>query len=220
MNLLPVQVSELTIGQPLLWDLFNQDQKKLLTRGEVLSNADEALLKKSPLFRRQEEENTSATEKPKPIKASTSKSGQFTFQDMSLKVGDKLQLKLPSNIRGECCAANNGFCKAKLIGYVDNVSILINMPQLAKLTNLSLIDGDQVTVQLFSGQYAFSFTSYIDKIINMPFKYIHLSFPSKISGQVIRKSRRIKTDIVANIKDNSASAIISNLSMTGAEIRT
>ncbi len=53
MKLLPVQASELTIGQPLLWNLFNQDQKKILTQGEVLRKADEALLKKFSLLRHQ-----------------------------------------------------------------------------------------------------------------------------------------------------------------------
>ena len=112
MNLLPVRISELTIGQPLLWDLFNQDKKQILTQGEILSNADEALLKKSSLFRRQEE----TISEPESDKSASKKPNQFSFQDMRLNVGDKLQLKLPSNIRGKCCAANGGFCNAKLIG--------------------------------------------------------------------------------------------------------
>lgn len=216
MNLLPIQISDITIGQPLLWDLYNQDQKKLLTRGEVLSNADEELLKKSPLFRCQGEEIT-PTIKPEPAKSATKKTNQFTFLDMRLKVGDKLLIKPPNNIVSS--TTNSALCAAELIGYVNNLSVIIRAPQAAKPTDLSLIEGDQITVQVFSGQFAFSFSSYIEKIINVPFKYIHLSFPSKISGQVIRKSRRIKTNIEANIKDNPAPAIISNLSMTGAEIR-
>lgn len=213
MNLLPIQISELTIGQPLSWDLFNQHQKKLISRGEILSNADEDLLKKSSLFRRQEETSISA-------KHSSEKSSLFKFQDMHLKVNDRLQIQLPTNIRGECCVIGGGFCKTRLLGYAENKTVLISMPQLAKLKNLYLLDGDQVTIQLFNGQHAFSFLSFIDRIIKSPIYYIHLSFPTEINGQLIRKSRRIKTNIVIAIANNPAPATITNLSMTGAEIRS
>ncbi len=217
MTLLPVQISELTIGQPLLWDLFNQDQKQLLAQGEILSNADEELLKKSSLFRRQEESEITPISKPENDTSTTKKLNEFTFQDMHLNVGNKLQLKLPTNIVNS--AERSEFCTAELMGYVNNLSVMIRSPQLAKQMDLSLVEGDKVTVRLFSGQLAFSFSSYIDKIIKVPFNYIHLSFPTKISGQIIRKSRRIKTKIVATIADNPTPATISNLSMTGAEIR-
>lgn len=216
MNLLPVQISELTIGQPLLWDLFNQDKKQILTQGEILSNADEEFLKKSSLFRRQEESKITPISKPESDKSASKKPGQFTFQDMHLKVGDQLQLKLPTNIVSS--TAKNAFYSAELIGYVNNLTVIIRLPQSTQQADLSLIEGDQVTVRLFSGQFAFSFSSYIDRIMKVPFKYIHLSFPTKISGQIIRKSRRIKTKIVAAITDNPTPATLSNLSMTGAEI--
>ena len=216
MNLLPVQTSELNTGQPLPWDLFNQDQKQLHTQGEILSSADEELLKKSSLFRRQEENETTPISKPEPDKSATKNPNQYSFQDMHLKVGDKLQLKLPTNIVNS--AEKNKLFTAELIGYVNDLSILIRSPQLAQQADLTLIEGDQITARLFSGQLAFSFSSYIEKIIKVPFSYIHLSFPTKITGQTIRKSRRIKTKIVATITDHPTSATISNLSMSGAEI--
>ncbi len=218
MNLSPVQTSDLIIGQPLLWDLYNQDQKQLHTQGEILSNADEELLKNTPLFRRQEENEITPISKLEPDKSATKKLNQFIFQDMNLKVGDKLQLKLPTNIVNS--AKRSEFYTTELIGYVNNLTVIIRPPQLAQQMDLTLIEGDQVTVRLFSGQHAFSFSSHIDKIIKVPLYYIHLSFPTKISGQIIRKSRRIKTKIVATITDNPTPATISNLSMTGAEIST
>ncbi len=150
--------------------------------------------------------NNSATKMP----------NQLTFQDMRINVGDKLQLKLPSNLVNS--ATEDEFYTAELIGYVNNLTVIIRPLQLAQQTDLSLIEGDQITARLFSGQFAFSFSSYIDKVIRAPFKYIHLSFPTKITGQNIRKSRRIKTKIVATITDDPTPATISNLSMTGAEI--
>jgi hypothetical protein len=49
---------------------------------------------------------------------------------------------------------------------------------------------------------------------------MHLSFPTKILGQTIRKSRRIRTQIPATVNEISTPLIITNLSITGAEIRT
>ena len=170
----------------------------------------------SSLFRRQEENETTPVSKSEPDKSATKKPEQFTFQDMHINVGDKLQLKLPTNLVNS--ATEDEFYTAELIGYVNNLTVIIRIHQLAQQTDLSLIEGDQITARLFSGQLAFSFSSYIEKIIKVPFSYIHLSFPTKITGQTIRKSRRIKTKIVATITDHPTSATISNLSMSGAEI--
>lgn len=205
-DLLPVKVSELTIGKPLSWDLFNKDHKQLLARGDVINTADELqVLEKSPVFRLQEAHSKPSTTEEEP--------SEFRFEDMNLSVGDKFQLKLPTSIRGELSTA-------ELIGYVLNTTLIISMPQSTQLPEPSLIEGDQITIRLFSRKYAFSFIVYVEKLIKIPFKYIHLSFPTNISGQLIRKSLRIKTEIVATIPDHPVPAIISNLSITGAEIRT
>ena len=44
MNLIAVKTSDLVIGQPLPWDLFNQERQQLLARGDVINTDDELQL--------------------------------------------------------------------------------------------------------------------------------------------------------------------------------
>jgi len=136
---------------------------------------------------------------------------RFLFQDMRLAVGDKLQLSPPSTVSGNRSVV-------PLIGYVEGVTLIVGAPP-AGQWRPPLIEGDQVAVRVFSGQNAFGFTAYVNKIIKLPFDYLHLSFPKNIVGKIIRNSRRIKTHIAAVVTGNPVAAVISNLSATGAEIR-
>ena len=96
------------------------------------------------------------------------------------------------------------------------------MPKTNHLIGQPLLEGDQVLVRLFSGRCVFSFTVFVDKLVNLSFKYLLLSFPKNITGQTIRNSRRIKTAIEAEATVNSEPIpiIITNLSAAGAEIST
>lgn len=115
---------------------------------------------------------------------------------------------------------NGDSCMVTLIGYFPNKSLLVTMPKSEQSGGLPLIPGDQFLVRLFSGQCAFSFTAFVESTIKKPYAYMHLSFPTKILGQTIRKSRRIRTQIQAIVDESSTSVMITNLSITGAEIRT
>ena len=197
---MPVQTSELAIGQPLPWDLFNQDSQQLLARGDIINSADELqVLEKASVFR--------IKEAPPAAEETT----RFRFEDMRLAVGDKLQLSLPSNV-------SDDRCMVRLIGYVEDITLIVSAPSSGQW-HTQLIEGDQVAIRVFSGQNAFGFNVRLDKIIRLPFEYLHLSFPRHIVGKVIRSSRRIKTEIAAAIAGNQGPAIISNLSATGAEVR-
>lgn len=217
MNLIPIQFSDLKIGQPLSWDLFDQERKPLMERGYVIKTTEEleGVLKKSSIFRKLE----TSSEKDRSI---DKKISEFNFDDMQLKVGDRLQLQLHSSAKSSCCSNNGGYCMATVIGYVPNHSLIVSMPKTDQLTGQPFLEGDQILVRLFSGQRAFSFTVFVDKLVKLPFKYVHLSFPKHVFGQTIRKSRRVKTTIEAEATVNSGSIplIITNLSAAGAEIST
>jgi len=160
MNLIPIQASDLAVGQPLPWDLFDQEHKQIQQRGYVIKTADELKrLEESSIFRNQKP----ASEQ---IESGENKSNKFNFEDMQLKVGHKLQLKLSSHLRGTIGEANNTFCtSALLIGYVQDSTLIVSMPT----TGEPFLEGDQILVRLFSGQCVFSFTVFVDKIIRLPF---------------------------------------------------
>lgn len=216
MDLIPIQFSDLKVGQPLSWDLFDQERKPLMERGHIIKTTAELkeLSRRSSVLLRLK----ASSEK---IGAIDKKISEFNFDDMQLKVGDRLQLQLHSSAKSSCCL-NNGTCMATVIGYVPDHSLIVSMPKTDQLIGQPFLEGDQILVRLFSGRCAFSFTVFVDKLVKLSFKYLHLSFPKHILGQTIRKSRRVRTAIEAEATVNSGSIplIITNLSAAGAEIST
>lgn len=209
MNLIQIQKSDLIVGQLLPWDLFDQEHRPILKRGHVIKTTDELnKLEESPLFRKE-----SAAKQ-----AHSGKIG-LNFESMQLKVGHKLQLKLSSPAKEISGETNNSFHSATLIGYVQGVTLIVSMPTSNQLAGESFLEGDQIQVRLFSGKCVYSFTAYVDKIIKIPFKYFHLSFPKYIVDQPIRKSRRVKCNIPASVADNLVPLTITDISTTGAEIK-
>ena len=211
MNFIPIQKSDLTVGQPLPWDLFDQTHQQIQKCGYIIKTASELKkLEESSIFHIQ-----------KPISEQTesgkNKSDKINFEDMRLKVGHKLQIKLSVLSKGSGESNNNAYA-ATLIGYVQDSTLIITMPTSNQLTGEPFLEGDQIQVRLFSGQCVFSFTVFVDKIIKLPFRYLHLSFPKDIWSQTIRKSRRIKCNIQASVADQSIPFTITDLSITGAEI--
>ena len=216
MDLIPIQFSDLKVGQPLSWDLFDQERKPLMERGHIIKTTAglKELSRRSSVLLR--------------LKASSEKIGaidknisEFNFDDMQLKVGDRLQLQLHSSAKSSC-RLNNDTCMVTVIGYVPDHSLIVSMPKTDQLIGQPFLEGDQILVRLFSGRCAFSFTVFVDKLVKLSFKYLHLSFPKHILGQTIRKSRRVRTAIEAEATVNSGSIplIITNLSAAGAEIST
>ncbi len=139
----------------------------------------------------------------------------YSFSDMKLKVGDKLQLQPPPSVSNEKFTV-------KLLGYLDHMSVLITAPASHGLT-LPLLKGERIVVRAFSGQHAFGFVSTIAHICKSPFEYLHISFPESIEGLTIRRSPRVQTMTPASIIRKSPgsepiSCLINNLSLTGAMV--
>ena len=91
MNLIPIQLSDLKIGQPISWDLFDQEREPVMERGYIIKTTDELekLSRKSPVFLRL----AASSEK---VDSNDKKISDFNFDDMQIKVGDKLHLQLHS----------------------------------------------------------------------------------------------------------------------------
>jgi hypothetical protein len=135
------------------------------------------------------------------------------FDDMALRVGDRMQLAPPPKLEGDPCMV-------RLIGYVRDLSLLVTAPPPGSW-RAPVIEGDNVVMRVFSGRSAFGFVCQVEKVIRIPFDYLHLSFPRLIAGRVIRRSRRIKAEIPVRIDGGTCAAgTILNISSTGAEVST
>lgn len=144
----------------------------------------------------------------------------FEFDDIKLKVGDKLQIKSNTYSKSFCGSSNSDYCTVHVIGYVPEKTLIIYLPETNRIVGNPFLEGEQILVRFFNGQRIFSFSVFVEHVAKLPFKYIHLSFPKHISGQTIRKSIRIKSNIETKITLNGQSydGNITNLSATGAEV--
>lgn len=228
MSLISVAKEDLSVGIPLPWTVYDQDRNVLMEEGSVLESEDrlQSLLASNPL--RELSWNSAApAASPESREASgivsdeefaaTSKGG-FTFKDMRLRVGDRIQLQPPATVSYERFVV-------KLIGYLENTSLLVTAPMVNGL-RLELRPNDKIVARVFSSQKAFGFNCFVERVCKIPYDYLHLSFPKEIQGSVIRKSPRVRTKIIASVATPDAadsgdrqSAVIVNLSADGALVK-
>jgi len=222
LSLIPVEKGEFSLGEPLQWALYDQNHKLLVAQGESVDSAEQmqALLKAAPLreliWQSASEPSQEAIDTTPEIDLSDSPQGSFTFHDMNLKTGDRIQLQPPAQLGSERHIV-------KLVGHLEPISVLVTAPMVHGV-RLPLLEDESVVARVFSGQNAFGFTCTIKRVCKVPFDYLHLSFPDEIQGAIIRKSPRIRMKIIASIvdPDNEAAAPLSgmivNISSTGARV--
>jgi len=146
--------------------------------------------------------------------ADAKNNSSYTFEAMKLKVGDRLQVQPPARFSSDSVVV-------RLIGYVNNLSLLVTSPRETNGLRLLLVENDKLDIRVFSSQNAFGFSATVSKIVKLPFEYLHLSFPDEVKGMVIRKAPRVKTRIICSViaqqsGDVSLPGMIVNLSATGA----
>lgn len=146
-------------------------------------------------------------------------SNKISFEQMQLKVGQKMQLSLMSSLK----PGNESYSSAytsSLIGYIHDTVLIVSMPTTDTLLGEPFIEGDQLQVRLFSSQSAYTFSVFVEKIIKLPFKYLHLSFPKNISAQNIRKSRRVRCYFQGTETQKNIAMQIIDISTSGAGIES
>lgn len=155
-----------------------------------------------------------ADEPDKPAQRAKNNNERFPFEAMNLKVGDRLQAQLPAQLSTERC-------NVRLIGYAQDLSLLVTTPTLSNGVRIDLLERDQLVLRVFSSQNAFAFSSDVQRVCKLPYAYLHLSFPKEVQGTVIRKAHRIRIKIICNVQSDQAGAsavpgVLSNLSANGA----
>lgn len=230
MSLIPANRSEIVVGQPIPWALYTQEYNLLLKEGDVVRDDKhlEELLSSGACHELSWETAegsdpdydgglAAAEETASAAKAASDADSVFTFDDMRLKVEDRLQLEPPAQLARERFSV-------KVIGYLRGASLLVTAPVTANGLRLQLMESEKVVMRSFSGQNAFGFACTIERIIKIPYEYIHLSFPDVIQGIKIRKAPRIKTHIIATVSNSKSdtatqkSTLISDVSADGVSL--
>lgn len=222
MSLIPVHETDVTLGAPLPWMIYDQDHRVLMEQGSVIDNAADlhALLALGPLRElalptaAPAEPRTAGNPAPAQVDGATPQRG-YSFRDMRLRVGDRLQLEPPA-------ALGSDRHIVKLIGYVEGASLMTSVP-MANGMRVQLVEGDMLVMRVFANQNAFAFGSSVLRVCKLPYDYLHLEFPKVIQGAMVRKSPRVRTRIIASVSpldaDTKQPAMIANLSADGALVR-
>jgi c-di-GMP-binding flagellar brake protein YcgR len=229
MSLILININDIAVGHPLPWALYDKEHNLLGEPGsEVRDDEHLSDLLALGAYRELLLEVSDDESRDRPFAVQTisertrarETSIRFTFNDMKLRVEDRLQLQPPKQL------SNERF-QVKVIGYVRGVSLLVTAPTDAKGFRLQVMDGETVVMRSFIGQNAFGFECTIIRIHKTPCEYLHLSFPDAIEGIVIRKAPRIRTRIIATVQNKNqgnasepVSALISNISANGVALDT
>lgn len=230
MSLIVANSNDLIVGKPLPWPLYDLTQNLLLAQGDIVRDdkqrdvllacrASHELSWEAPRNEKGTDSFSIAEEASQKQSESNQTDKSYTFDDMKLKVGDKLQLELPARRDRERFLV-------KVIGFLKKTSLMITIPH-----QLPIYEGNKALIRSFSGESAFAFSCTIERIIKTaslslrtPYEYIHLSFPDKIEGVVIRKAHRVKTSIITTVQssklnaEEAVSALISDISANGASL--
>ncbi|WP_420474980.1 flagellar brake protein [Noviherbaspirillum sp. ST9] len=221
MSLISIESDKLAVGTRLPWTVYDQERNVLMERGQVIETEEQLqlLVAANPLreLSLQPPSDKSAGLQGELDKAlSINPESRFTFQDMRLRVGDRIQLQPPASMGTE-----RHF--VRLLGYLENASLMVSTP----MTNgmrVPLREHDKIVARVFSSQKAFAFDCAVVRVCKIPYDYLHLSFPDVVQGAVIRKSPRIKTKIIASIAtpgdgNEKQPGVIVNLSADGALVK-
>lgn len=228
MSLISVAKEDLAPGMPLPWEVFDQDGNTLMDEGALIESEAQlqALLARNPLRELSWVSGTAGAatasdefaDEDFEVDLDNAPQDEIRFEDMRLRVGDRLQLQPPAAVSLERHVV-------KLIGYLENATLLVTAPMENGL-RVPLRENDTIVARIFSSQKAFGFSSTVERVCRIPYDYVHLSFPVRIQGAVIRKSPRVRTRIITSIAgpgaaagDERYSGLIVNLSADGALIR-
>ncbi len=204
---------EIKVGRPLLWTLYDKAGRVLLREGtliESLQQIDEVA--GNGLFRER-----------KAVSRADSASGGAgkhiaveqveDLQAIKLAIGDTVQLQ------------DFSFDKqryfVKLIGFMNRRSVLVSHPRQDE--KLSFVkEGQGFLVRGFAGTKTYEFSSNVISVCLTPYPYLHLAFPPQIKTTNMRGAVRIKLRLPCSIESQvtgqKVSAIIEDMSISGARI--
>lgn len=204
----PVRAGDITIGQPLRWDVYDLHGKLLLGRGGILASEQEKdeLLKRHRLRELDlrldvPSAEDDATESKREVR--------ILLDDTRIQPGDAMQIQ---------SSLDNARFSVKLIGYHKGKSIVVTNPvQDGKAVYLK--EGQAFVARIFSGRYVFAFPCSVLASTVKPYAYLHLSYPADVAGVNIRKGDRARLRTIAafDTEDGERGAgVIVDLSGGGA----
>lgn len=146
-----------------------------------------------------------------------SKPQEFEFESMNLQVGVRLQFITHRGLKPVQHFST-------LIGWAKDEYMIVKIPT-DNGAPIPLVEGERVTMRVFSGIHVCTFASTVERFFGRPLLYAHISFPRSIQGTSLRTAMRVKVDIPARIIPLGGAVppvecLLTNLSVSGARIES
>jgi c-di-GMP-binding flagellar brake protein YcgR len=143
--------------------------------------------------------------------------GETTLDEIGLRIGESWQLQPVSDF-------DQTRYYVTLIGYLRGVSVIVTTPNMDGKAML-IREGQPYIVRAFSGKSAYAFKTTVLRATGFPVPYLHLDYPERVSGIVVRSAERVDVNIVASISVKSSdgdksAALIRNISKAGVSLET
>lgn len=135
------------------------------------------------------------------------------FETMNLQVGTRLQLITHRRVKPVQYFST-------LIGYVKDEYIILKIP-MESGAPIALVDGERLTIRVFSGIKVCSFACTVERVFGRPLFYVHVSFPTSVQGTSLRTAMRVRVDLPGALSGSATlgrpvACTIVNLSVSGA----
>ena len=107
--------------------------------------------------------------------------------------------------------------EVKLIGYVEDETILVTMPRINGVLAKVFVK-DEYIVRAFKGKNIYAFKTNIVHISSFPFHYLHLKYPRIIENVEVRKAERAQVSLQTQVlaQGRKSWGVIKDISSSGA----
>ena len=196
--MIPVRKTDVVLGKPLPYSLYDQNNKLLLKAGVIVQTQNQLdVLSERGLYRDRVAANmpqvTARAGQDTDPKAASDKDGiLLELEDIRMQIGDTLQL--------QAAGEDGQRHTVKLLGYAKGRSVMVTPPMIDGAYAIVKQDAAFV-VRFFSGKSVYAFPSHVLKMANTPFPYLHLSYPKKVRGMRVRRAQRASVKLITAVTD-------------------
>jgi c-di-GMP-binding flagellar brake protein YcgR len=224
-KLQPVRLTEIQIGRPLAWTVFDKTGRLLLREGAIVESQRQLDgICDNGLFRNVWD--VPAVKKKSVSDSATSATGSESAGGKSgpvEKIEDLISLKLAigDTLQLQDFSSDKQRTFVKLIGFTNKKSVLVSHPR--QDDKLSFIkEGQGFLLRGFAGTKTYEFNSNVISVCLSPYPYLHLAYPAQVKTTNMRGAVRIKLRLVCSVESTVTGqkmpAIIEDMSISGARI--
>src|SRR5512139_2331883 len=223
-NTIPVHASEIEVGKPLPWAVYDEGGVLMLNQGVAPANQAQikAMIERG-LFRhagpgiRQNGPRSAIPPMglgPREDDKAKLAGDPLPFDDLAMQPGEILQLHPTLEVVADDMPA-------VLIGYLKSRAIVVATPLVAGKP-LVVKDGTLFNIKTFSGTSLFTFRTRVLVSHSQPMPHLHLEYPKLVYATKIRKALRALVDLPATLHDpesgNCVNVVLKDLSVGGAKL--